>query len=92
MAPVRSVEEENVGPVARREPAYVSQAEDVRGVGRAGAEGLGGGEAEAGTGQVHHQRQRLAEGASGVEVCGQCDDRALLGQKTGQLEEAEAFL
>src|SRR5215207_941405 len=94
VAPVRGVEEEHVSPVAWREPAGVFGAEHVRRVGRAGAEGFCWSEPEAGARQVHHQRKRLAEGASGVEVGGERQDRSLVGQETcrreGQVEEEPA--
>src|SRR5918995_2981531 len=86
VAPVWGVEEEHISLVAWREPADVFGAEHVRRVGRAGAEGFCWREPEAGACQVHHQRQRLAERASGVEVRGERQDRSLVGQEAGRRE------
>src|SRR5215217_6319086 len=86
VAPVWGIEEEHISLVAWREPADVFGAEHVRRVGRAGAEGFGWREPQAGVCQVHHQRQRLAEGASGIEVRGERQDRSLVGQETGRRE------
>src|SRR5215210_1060902 len=94
VAPVWGVEEEHISLVAWREPANIFGAEHVRRVCRAGAEGFCWREFEAGARQVHHQRQRLAEGASGVEVRGERQDRSLVGQEAGrregQIEEESA--
>src|ERR671917_1543261 len=94
VAPIRGVEEEHIRFVAGREPADVFGAEHVRRVGRAGAEGFCWREPETGARQVHHQRQRLAEGAPGVEVGGERQDRSLVsqeaGRREGQVEEEPA--
>src|SRR5215210_8948596 len=84
VTPVRGVEEEHVCFVAWRESTNVYDAEDVRRVGRAGTQGSFRREPEAGARQVHHERQRLAEGASGVEVGGERQDRPLVGKEAGR--------
>src|SRR5215218_11021054 len=94
VAPVWGVEEKHISLVAWRKLADVFGAEHVRRVDRAGAEGFCWREAEAGARQVHHQRQRLAEGASGVEVSGERQDRSLVGKKAcrrqGEVEKESA--
>src|SRR5918995_2342932 len=86
VAPVGSVENEHVGPAPRREPPDIVHTEHVGRVGRARAEGLGGGEPQAGTRQVHDQRQRLAEGTAGIEVGSQGDDGSLFYEQPGARE------
>src|SRR5918997_3379171 len=64
VAPVGCVEEEDVGPVAGREAPDVRKVEDVGGVGGAGVQGLGGGEAEAGGGGGYGPGGGLGERAA----------------------------
>src|SRR5918997_5695274 len=86
VAPVGCVEEEDVGPIAGREAPDVRKVEDVGGVGGAGVQGLGGGETEAGAGEVHGQGEGLGKGAARVEVRGEGDDGAAVHERAGRGE------
>src|SRR3712207_3142226 len=94
VAPVGCVEDEHVGSVTRCQPADIVETQHVGGVGSTCIQSLRRGELEAGASQVHHEGQRLAEGASGVEVGGENDDSTFLDERTdggeGQIQEETA--
>src|SRR5215213_8491674 len=83
VAPVGGVEDANVGFIAGRQATDIIKTEHLGGVYSTRPQRLSGGEREAGTGEVHYQRQRLAEGASGIEVRGEGDDGPLLDEQAG---------
>src|SRR5215217_7581462 len=76
VAPVRHVEEDDVGTVARREPTDRARAtENVCGVHGAGGQRLGRREPELRGGERADERQALAERAPRIEVGRQGDGR-----------------
>ena len=81
IAPVGGVQQDQVGVVARCEPAFaVRPAEHVGGVDRARAERLGGRELQLGGGERADEWEALAEGAAGVEVGREGDGGARVHQ------------